>query len=348
MIVTVVAQQDTEPATFVKLMSRMLIVAVSVTASLAALEGAVRLYGRLTNQPRGMTFDEDLGWRPVPNVQKIGAVWGVSRPASTNSHGWRDREHSYEKAPGVRRVVAIGDSFTFGTDVDDGERFSDLLDHRFNHVEVINLGVAGYGTDQELRLLETVGFRYQPDIVILTVCVLNDLDDIGYERLYSWPKPYYSLMSGPLQLWRPEKTWDIRVRTSSDLVEFAYQRLMKETNNSRRGAKAATDTMPVFAALIDRFVGLTARHGARLLAVLAYGPEGVRGDFTMLGRHITEVFARLGVPTLDTRMLFATQSQDPNKLLYSSVGLHWNARGHAVVADGIAQLMHDIGLPDSQ
>jgi hypothetical protein len=344
MILTAVVHKEATPTKSLGLPSRVLIVALSVAVALTALEVAVRLYGRFTNQPRGMTFDRELGWRPLPHVRKIGAVWGVSRPASTNSYGWRDSEHTYEKAPGVRRVVAIGDSFTFGTDVDDGERFSDLLDRRFSHLEVINLGVAGYGTDQELRLLETVGFRFQPDIVILTVCVLNDLDDIGYERLYSWPKPYYSLLDGQLQLWKPQETWDIRLRTSSDLVEFAYQRLMNENDKPRHGARADMDTMPVFAALVDRFVALTGQHGARPLAVLAYGPEGVRGDFTPLGHRIAEVLAGAGVPTVDTRALFRARSRDPNTVFYSNIGLHWNARGHVVVADGIEELMHGVGV----
>jgi hypothetical protein len=72
--------------------------------------------------------------------------------------------------------------------------------------EVINLGDAEYGTDQELRLLETEAFRYQPDVVLLTVCVFNDLEDIGYKRLYSQPKPHYSLEGGSLRLWKPVMT----------------------------------------------------------------------------------------------------------------------------------------------
>jgi len=166
-----------------------MLVVLSTALVLLALEGGARLYGNVTNQGRGMTFDAELGWRPLPNVRKVGEVWGVSRPAVTNSRGWRDIEHPYEKAAGIRRAVAIGDSFTFGTNVDDGERFTDVLPRRIDHLEVVNLGVAGYGTDQELRVLEIEAFRYQPDVVIFTICVFNDLDDISYDRLYSWPKP---------------------------------------------------------------------------------------------------------------------------------------------------------------
>ena len=68
-----------------------LLAALSTVLTLLALEAGARLYGRLTHQGRGMTFDAELGWRPRPQVSKIGGVWGVKRPARTNARGWRDQ-----------------------------------------------------------------------------------------------------------------------------------------------------------------------------------------------------------------------------------------------------------------
>ena len=84
---------------------------------------------------------------------------------------------------------------------------------------------------------------------------------------------------------------------------------------------------------------MTAQRGARLVAILAYAPEGVRGNFTDKGRLITEALDRASVPSLDARKLFAARSPDPNHLLYSTAGLHWNAQGHAIIADGVQQLL---------
>jgi hypothetical protein len=91
-----------------------------------------------------MRFDAELGWRPLPNVKKVGDAWDVSRPAVTNSHGWRDGEHPYDKPPGFRRAVAIGDSFTFGMDVYDGEGFTDVLSHRVDPLECIGQQFFGH------------------------------------------------------------------------------------------------------------------------------------------------------------------------------------------------------------
>ena len=59
-----------------------------------------------------MGYDPELGWRLLPDVEKRGPFWGVDEPARTNSRGWRDAEHPLAKPPGVRRIVALGDSFT--------------------------------------------------------------------------------------------------------------------------------------------------------------------------------------------------------------------------------------------
>lgn len=317
----------------------------SITFTLLILEGASRVYASLTHQERGMAFDPELGWRPIPNVRKLGGVWGATRPASTNSYGWRDVERTYAKAAGMRRAVAIGDSFTFGVDADDGDRFTDVLPRLIERLEVVNLGVAGYGTDQELRVLETEAFRYDPDVLILTICVSNDLDDIGYERLYSWPKPTYSLAGGELQLMRPRLTWDIRVRNTSYLVEFLFQRFRRERDGPRRTPGfRPSDAPALFDALIRRMASEADRRSVSMVAVMAYLPERVdRGSHQAAG-HIVASLDRAGIPRLDVRELFAGRTANPEQELFSPVGNHWNPRGNEIVAHGLRGLLAGAGV----
>jgi hypothetical protein len=321
-----------------------LLAILSAALTLLALEGGARVYGWLTDQGRGMTFDAELGWRPRPQVSKIGGVWGVKRPARTNARGWRDSDHSVARVPGIRRAVAVGDSFTFGTDVDDGERFTDLLPERIERLEVLNFGVPGYGTDQELRVLETGALAYQPDVVILQICVFNDLRDINHRWLYSWPKPYYEVQDGELHLTRPPFTWSIRVREASYLVETLYQRIMNAQNigvlvNPSRDV----DTLPLFEALMRRMASLTLDQGIRLVAILAYSPDTLDAKGPARGQRLQEVLAGLEVPTLDTRALFAAHSSNPGRY-YSPISNHWNAEGHQLVAEGSQRLLDDIGI----
>lgn len=307
--------------------------------TLLALESGARIYAHATHQSRGMTFDPELGWRPLPRVRKLGGGWGVTRPASTNSHGWRDAERTFEKKPGIRRIAAIGDSFTFGTGVDDGERFTDLIQAAGPGLEVINLGVTGYGTDQELRVLEIEGTRYNPDVVLLIAYAGNDLGDIGYDRLYSWPKPLYAVVNGGLELHKPRLTWDIAIRTRSYLAETIFKVFRERDSPVQSGAiSPPSNAGELFELLVRRMATVTAMSGSNLLAVLAYPPVPDSASDSHAAT-MARVFAAAGIPMLDTRDLLRKRSPAPDQAYYLKGGIHWNSAGHAVIAEGVLELL---------
>jgi lysophospholipase L1-like esterase len=116
--------------------------------------------------------DPILNWRFIPysTVQDGKVVYAY------NSVGFRDREHSKQKPPGVMRVVVIGDSVTEGTGVEADAIFSSQLQHMLGpQHEVINLGMSGLNTPQEVHILEVEGLSYDPDVVVVNF-VLNDCD----------------------------------------------------------------------------------------------------------------------------------------------------------------------------
>jgi len=100
-----------------------------------------------------------------------------------NSLLYRDYERSQEKPPGVRRIVLLGDSFTWGWRIlfDDtfGQRIErDLRRRRLGKEtwEVVNLARPRLDTAQEAEILSKEGLAYCPDVVILGY-TLNDSDD---------------------------------------------------------------------------------------------------------------------------------------------------------------------------
>jgi hypothetical protein len=93
-----------------------------------------------------------------------------------NSRGFRDREHSIEKPPGVFRIVAIGSSVTFGLGVEQSARFLDVLERKLNEsralgktVETISLAIPGYKFRDMLAVLRDEGMRYDPDLILVEV-----------------------------------------------------------------------------------------------------------------------------------------------------------------------------------
>ena len=139
-----------------------------------------------------MTYDEILGWRHVPNAQ----VWSESNEYKVlykiNSKGLRDTEYSYDKRKGEFRIVCLGDSITFGWGVNAEERFTDILESYFTNVSVINMGVQGYGIDQELLFLIQEGVKYQPDLILI-YAIPHDATRACYSKMWDRPKPQFLL-----------------------------------------------------------------------------------------------------------------------------------------------------------
>jgi hypothetical protein len=163
------------------------------------LEGGLRAFvgARLGvpfgNARLGYAHDRTLGWFPIPGDRR--RVVG-SRPFEVehNRLGFRDVEHGPKAGP---RVLFVGDSFVWGFDADQAERFTERL-REITPWEIVNIGVSGYGTDQELLLLERVYDTFLPDVVFLVQCN-NDVGDGTTNFRYGGYKPYFAKGPGGLE-----------------------------------------------------------------------------------------------------------------------------------------------------
>jgi GDSL-like Lipase/Acylhydrolase family len=126
--------------------------------------------------------------RLIPNS----TFWHTSIDGSwefrTNAQGFRDDEdYAYEKSVATRRVLVLGDSHTQGFEVRQSSTFAKLLEHRLRtrgvQAQVLNAGISGFGTAEELMFLEQEGMKYHPDAVVLAFFA-NDFDDTVKSGLY--------------------------------------------------------------------------------------------------------------------------------------------------------------------
>lgn len=97
------------------------------------------------------------------------------RRYASNRYGFRqDQEFPVEKPKGVLRVVGIGDSWMWGSGVDNGSTYLDQLAQILASgppkVEVINTGVWGYNAQQEMATLRWKGRIFAPDVVVIGLC----------------------------------------------------------------------------------------------------------------------------------------------------------------------------------
>jgi lysophospholipase L1-like esterase len=149
---------------------KLLLLAVSLGAALTAADALVRA--------------TDLGFRPLRNDLDTEAILESSEfrtRVRTNALGFREPRLPGPKPPGVRRIVALGDSFTQGYGVEEHEAYPRLLEGLLDGVEVINLGVgASCPLDYAANFAE-VGRAYEPDIVLVGL-MANDVSDVFYLR----------------------------------------------------------------------------------------------------------------------------------------------------------------------
>jgi hypothetical protein len=150
--------------------------------------------------------------------------WKYSSRAGRNSLGLRNREVTAKK-PGTLRILFVGDSLVWSGETSSGDLYTSVLERRLNgrsvnkmHFEVINAGVPGYTTYQELEFLKIYGLDMEPDLVVLGF-VFNDV----YYKYFHRPnrKGYLALsqrrifiISTPIlfpgSFW-PEATWRMKL-----------------------------------------------------------------------------------------------------------------------------------------
>src|SRR4029078_8121917 len=125
-----------------------------------------------------------------------------------NSAGLRDREHPYAKPPNTFRIAVVGDSYPEAFPVEMQDAFWVLMEKQLQEcgafpgktIEVINFGVSGYGTAQELITLREQVWKYSPDLVMLTVTTNNDISDNVRVLKKTNRVPYFVFQDGKLTL----------------------------------------------------------------------------------------------------------------------------------------------------
>jgi hypothetical protein len=141
------------------------------------------------------TGDPNLGWALRPNAEGCWVSEGSSW-VRINSDGMRDRERGVPKPPNTIRIAVLGDSFTEAREVALEHTFCSVLEgllgkcqtFHAKRVEVLNFGVSGYGTAQELLMLRHKVWKYGPDIVLLQFYAGNDVFN-NHRQLNTSPPP---------------------------------------------------------------------------------------------------------------------------------------------------------------
>jgi lysophospholipase L1-like esterase len=326
---------------------------VSTVIGLLLSEIALRLVGRgplyvSPERDRFWKYDSLLGWANQPGQEGIFESPQFRTSVAINQEGLRDREHSYLRENDAKRILIIGDSFAWGYGVEESDRFSQVLENQL-HVEVINAGVSGYSTDQELLWLRTEGIKYDFDLVIL-VMAGNDIGDNDQQLVHTiYYKPQFVREAGQLVLTgtpvpkagAPAKiVYSLTQRSALafflvqryfDLLHI-YSEIKHRPNNESSaglGASSISEPFGLTTALLDEIQNITEKKQAKFMIVATSRWWNAPAGITY--KDLISTLQERGFSVLDVESL---PGFEPEQMLITNDG-HWNAAGHEFVAQKI-------------
>lgn len=303
-------------------------------------------------------YDDTLGWKGVPNgkaefVTRNNSVW-----LAHNSQGFRDIEHdplSDEKPA----IVFLGDSFTWGYEVEFADMFVNRLRNRFPRFEIFNLAHRGYGTDQALLTFNRWNDKRPSGLVVLMFSE-NDVGDNNSDFSSDKPKPKYQLQNNKLILtgvpvprdksWMrapneegASDSWKVALKNlfySSHFINnmriryklFRERRRLERTQDATKQQSSSPD-YTLTSQILEELRNEVVRRGTGLIVVFIPSKREIDklDDSVPYQTAIASLCENLGIRYYD----LAPDLRKAWFRTYYRQGMHWNAYGHKIAAEAL-------------
>jgi len=314
----------------------------AVCAAVLVAEAAMRLaFGTpsLGGDRALWRYDATKGWALTAGARGIDYRGGPDAgEVHINARGFRGPDVAAAKAPGQKRVLVLGDSFVFGVGVDEGSLVTAWLQRLLGagH-EVVNLGISGYSTDQQLILFEETGRRLRPDAVLL-VMADNDFPGNTQDFVYrAYYKPVFETRAGALVrpagrvptlstsegarwwLWRHSLLW----RRASALPEPLGRLFLV------RSPRTSGDPLAVTLALVMALKESVEDAGATLVVF----NTGHRGEETRWHQSLRPLLRERGCLFLGLEETLGRARLERPGAWDFGRDSHWNVDAHRLVAE---------------
>lgn len=285
-----------------------------------------------------------------------------------NSKGLRDQEYEYKKPDGIKRVVVLGDSFTWGYGVEEYERFTEVLeDTLLENWQVINLGNPAYGNDQELLIFENEGVKYNPDLVVVAFYMNDIMDNLAIGD-HDMPRPLFVLNDDnkliltnvPLPRKGEDNDDNVkenvtlflsfrrfmshhshaysfisdRIVSSPDLLNFFKKIGIADKRTTSRGKYGFNHyNWNLTKAILKEIDAVAKTNNAKTMIVIIPTREQVykNRDLEINGALI-DFGKESNIPVLDLLPEFREHAKNSEQL-YFKIDRHWNANGHKLAAE---------------
>lgn len=297
----------------------------------------MRIVIRVLHRHPIVVSDPITGWRGRPNLEQVDVfAAGGHFLVSTDAEGHRRLVGNAAVAATSESpaVVIVGDSFAYGLSVSDSETFAQQLSAELKGRELINLGVPGYGSDQELLGLEQF-FRDHPTQKVGDIVVLiyeNDFRDVQrfIDPRLGYTKPLFHATATGLARGEFHRSFIERAMDDSRLVWI----IDTETASLRSPALPvnATDAgAPVVMSCLQALRKTGEAHGAR---VHLFAHRLLKRPSTVSAMVWSDFLARTGATDITDSLLVGT---GPDPLSFDHA--HWSREGNRRAAALIARTL---------
>ena len=250
-----------------------------------------------------------------------------------------------ERQEGEVRVLALGDSMTYGQGVADEETLPAYLERRLEELDprqrpwtVINTGHRGYGTNQELGVLVELGERIEPDIVLL-LWFWNDLTGRRIEEIharYQRLGPVAQDVHAPMEGWTEARWHAVQLIRRSALLmtlhdvwrareRYPFERI------GRQGLRRLDRDL-------RRFVTLCREHQARPVFAVIPDANHVRGPHPTgeLEDAATDLARSHELPVVPLLQPLLEHFEATGQVPVLPYDGHYDAPGNRLMADYLA------------
>lgn len=258
-----------------------------------------------------------------------------------NPLGLRDRERKILPKKNFR-LLALGDSFTFGVGVELHERFTEIAENSLPGVEIWNAGVPGWGLDQELIYFLREGYKWNPDSIIIFLNQADlerQLEGFVSDGQVQNPQAQPVYISSSTILQKPSSLQQIERSVFLSFLYYVWtieswkwknQSYKTQERSIEKSSARAAQTEERTKILLKQFDRLAKKHRAKLIVV-----------------NIDPVESFSYIKTIEPKILYVDFSQKLNEEsrhfpLRFPHDPHFNARTHRWIGLELAKVLQDL------
>jgi lysophospholipase L1-like esterase len=297
------------------------------------------------NSPNRLyVMDDKLGWKLIANRSaRISVLGEFDVTYEIDANGFKKINNSKEKPD--FRIYFFGDSFTFGERVNNEDTFTNIIKEKYlkKEINVYNAGVSGYGIVQMFqRFLLLKDQIKSGDLVIFTPIAI-DIE----RNLKDFFLPYRQKFTNIMML-ENFPFFDKGVITSRKMENNFYNKL-------KLSAIGARYTGFIFRSIRNRFIPDTTKESQEMIKIIERETKLKGGRFVLFflpvpeectnGKYSVDIS---GFNYFDIKHFFPSEEKEIYKLRISKENVHYNIRGHEIIAKAIVETLKNERIIDGR